>query len=176
MSLAQAITLILTILHLNPHSPREACIVRYQNEIGALAVQASERYNVPVPIILVVGFNETHMGCDPNEGGDPAHGVGWGAPIDGRHRHTPGTIFTQAHILSVGYQACGTWVGSITRFRSGSCTLPSTDDRLIYVRRVQRMIPHALDYSHIPMDFSLTAHRPIVTPAIMLTTPPPVSQ
>lgn len=114
--------LLLALLHFYPHMSgnNRACIEQRQTAI-VQAVETAERdYGVPPAVLLAVGLSETHLGCDPGEGGN------WGAPIDARHRHTPGTANTAARILQRGMQVCPqhTWLASISRFRSGFCTIP----------------------------------------------------
>lgn len=91
------------------------CLERRREEIAAIAARAERETGVPAGLLLVVGMNETHLGCARNEGG------GWGAPINRHHRHTAGTPLRAAQALAWSYRVCGTWEGAVGRFRSGLC-------------------------------------------------------
>lgn len=104
------------LLVLRPHSPAQSCIDRRHDEIVEMATRSSTAYQVPVALLLVVGFNETHLGCDAGEGG------GWGAPIDAEHRQTAGTSDSAASALALGHRECRTWLGAVSHFRCGRCS------------------------------------------------------
>lgn len=124
--------LILTALLALLPGPQSRCIERHRPQIVAAAVSGERDRGVPAAVLLVVGFAETHLGCDAGEGG------GWGAPIDMRHRHQAGTSDHAARALARSYAVCGTWAGAIGRFRSGLCT-PWQLEHRAYVRRVLRI-------------------------------------
>lgn len=113
--------LLSAILSIFPHMSgnNRACIERNFDDIAMVAEAAERDMGVPPAVILAVGFLETHLGCDQGEGGN------WGAPISRTRRHTAGTPAQAALALSHGYQVCHTWVGAISRFRSGQCRIPA---------------------------------------------------
>ena len=118
-------TYVLVLLSLFPwmSSGSRECILERQGNIERLADRAARATDVPVGLLIAVGFSETHLGCDRPSGINPETGMGnWGAPIDGQHRHTPGTPFNAAHILAAGRRQCGSWEGAALYFRSGRCT------------------------------------------------------
>jgi hypothetical protein len=96
------------------------CMVRNFNSIANVAEEARRDLGVPPAVLLTVGFLETHNGCDQGEGGN------WGAPISPTQRHTAGSPRQAAVALQHGFERCGSWVGAISRFRSGSCRIPET--------------------------------------------------
>lgn len=108
--------IVMAFLSVFPHTPARQCMIARQDQI-AQAIEASrEAYpNMPSEMIATIGFMETHLGCDANEGGN------WGAPIDARHRHTAGTPLHAARILWHSYEVCHTWEGAARRFRTGLC-------------------------------------------------------
>lgn len=126
--------LFMALFSMFPTSPARSCLERRQTEVVQLATDAAERNNIPPSVLLVVGFSETHLGCDAGEAG------GWGAPVDRHHRHTAGTPNTAAHILARSFEVCHTWEGAVSRFRSGMCRLPREDYRIPYVVRTLRII------------------------------------
>lgn len=111
------------------------CIESHLTQIANNAAEGERLHGVPAGVMLVVGFMETHLGCDRNEGGN------WGAPIDPQHRHTAGTPLQAAHALAVSYQRCGgqDWARAVGRFRSGLCA-PSRVEHRIYVHQVGRLV------------------------------------
>jgi len=108
--------LLISLLALLHHSPATACMERRAPRIAVQAAEGEATYGVPAALLLVIGFAETHLGCDHGEGG------GWGAPVDPTHRHTAGTHLHAARALASSYRACGNWYGAIVRFRTGLCT------------------------------------------------------
>lgn len=115
--------LISLILHMFPHSPMEGTIRARQSHIAQIATEAAEQYQVPLPVLMAVGWRETHLGTDPHEGGN------WGAPRPGGNRHIAGTAADAARILARGFTVCGSWGGSMARFRSGACSGNPVGDR-----------------------------------------------
>jgi hypothetical protein len=110
-----ATTLLFALLALRPHSPARHCIDARHDVIVAQATAVSERYGVPVAVLLVTAFNETHIGCDRGEGG------GWGAPASRTRRHVAGTPDNHASALALGYRRCHTWEAAIAHYRTGLC-------------------------------------------------------
>lgn len=113
MTPAQVLAAILSIF---PHMSgnNRACIEERHDRIVQQLTE-TVAVGVPAPLMAAVAFMETHLGCDLHEGGN------WGAPINREHRHTAGTHLNAAHVLMVGLARCGTWDGSVSRFRSGLC-------------------------------------------------------
>jgi hypothetical protein len=95
--------------------PQRGRIERQHDRIVEMATASAEAYEVPVGILLVTAFLETHLGVDNGEGG------GWGAPINRAHRHTAGTSDHAARALARSHEVCHDWFHAITRFRSGQC-------------------------------------------------------
>lgn len=112
MNTAAILAILLSIW---PHSPALPCIDARHDEIVEMGTRSAETYNVPIVVLLVVGFSETHFGCDPASGGN------WGAPRDRNHRHTAGNSDSAASALALGYSRCHTWPGAISHFRCGRC-------------------------------------------------------
>jgi len=138
--------ILAAILAFFPRFPTRQCVIDNTEAIVQHAVNA-EQYGVPAGVFLIVGFAETHLGCDAGEGG------GYGAPIDRFHRHTPGTPEHAARALAASYRVCHTWEGAISRFRSGQCHLLPTDPRSGYVRRALVLIPRAYRHAGVePID------------------------
>jgi hypothetical protein len=98
--------------------PQSACIESRRDVIIAAAEAGERDHGVPPVILLVIGFAESHLGCDVGEGG------GWGAPISRTRRHTAGTPDHAARALARSYEVCGTWLGAVSRFRCGLCRCP----------------------------------------------------
>ena len=94
---------------------RRACIVARRDAIIAQADAAALADGVPVGVLLVVAFLESHIGCAPRSG------ACWGAPIDPRHRQTAGNARSASRALAWGYRRCHTTLGAISHFRSGRC-------------------------------------------------------
>lgn len=124
---------VAAILSLFPYMSgnNRACVEHRRSEIAAQLTETADA-GVPSEIMAAVAFVETHLGCDRGEGG------GWGAPINGQHRHTAGTHMHAARVLIRGLERCGDWDGSIRRFRTGLCH-PTTVGTS-YLRRVNRLI------------------------------------
>lgn len=118
MTMAQL--LLAALLQIFPYMSgnNRACIQRNFESIARVAEYAERNHHVPAAIMLSVGFLETHLGCDIGEGGN------WGAPISASRRHVAGTPEQAAIVLERSYQVCHTWVGAISRFRSGLCRIP----------------------------------------------------
>ena len=127
-------TLLITLLAMWPRGfPTSTCVTARRDAIAATVDESAARWHVPPALVVAVGFSETHLGCDANEGG------GFGAPLDAHHRHTAGTVDTAVRILARSYAVCGTWPRAVTRFRSGMCVLPAGDRRIPYTARVLRL-------------------------------------
>lgn len=131
MTPAQVLAAILSIF---PHMSgnNRACIEERRDRIVQQLTETAAA-GVPAPLMAAVAFMETHLGCDPHEGGN------WGAPISRTHRHTAGTHLTAAHVLVVGLARCGTWDGAVSRFRSGLCRTQQPYV-LRYVRGVNALV------------------------------------
>jgi hypothetical protein len=107
----------LLALH-RPPAFHAQCIENHRSSIVEHATASANRYQIPVSLLLVTAFSETHLGCDPHEAG------GWGAPIDRRHRHTAGGSDQAASSLAWGFRECHTWFGAVSFYRSGRCHAP----------------------------------------------------
>lgn len=135
-------SILAAILAIFPHSPNFNAIQRNSANITAHIADAQGIYGVPAGVFAVVGFMETHLGTDANEGG------GYGAPTNRFHRHTPGTADDAARALRRAYFGCyKSWEGAISRFRSGMCVIPATDYRRPYVVRALSLITQV--YAHV---------------------------
>lgn len=110
--------LIVSLLNLYMSGNNRACIQANQVQIASVLQDGEQNHGVPPLVLLSVGFMETHLGCDAGEGGN------WGAPISRLNRHRAGTPAQAAMALQASYRACGTWLGAISRFRSGLCRIP----------------------------------------------------
>ena len=106
---------ILALLSILPHSPAEPGIRSRLTEIATTAADASRAHDVPLPVLLSVGWHESWLGVHPQSGGC------WGAPRDFRHRGLAGTADDAARVLANGRRACGSWPGAVGWFRSGRC-------------------------------------------------------
>lgn len=108
--------LVTAVLMHFPHFPTRQCIID-RREIIANAIEESIREfpELDPEVLVAIGFSETHLGCDANEGGN------WGAPISPTRRNVAGTPLQAARILWHSYQACGTWEAAARRFRTGLC-------------------------------------------------------
>ena len=149
--------LILAILTIYPVMlpGRRECI-QERTEPIAQAVEAAQRENnVPPSVLIAAAFSETHLGCDPLSGGN------WGAPISASRRHTAGGPVEAARSLQEGFLACGSWQGAISRFRSGSCRLPTTDPRSSYVGRVLRDVIRLCSQTGINLPENFLSHENI---------------
>jgi hypothetical protein len=109
---ALLLTALLGIFH---HFPTRVCVVERSVRIAQAAEDAYATRHVPQGLLLSIAFHETHLGCDEGEGGN------WGAPISRYRRHVAGSPDDAARILEHGFTACGSWLGSAQRFRSGLC-------------------------------------------------------
>lgn len=110
--------LITALLTLFPHMSgnNRQCIIHTQARIVQVLQMSQQQYpNVQPEVLFVVGFIETHLGCDANEGG------GWGVPISRNRRHTAGPPVYAAMILNRGLEVCGNIHGAVHRFRTGLC-------------------------------------------------------
>lgn len=149
--MSQAAILLAALLALFPRAASVRRIEARQNEIARVAQVAAEAHHIPVSVLLVVGFMETHLGTDANEGGN------WGAPIDAHHRHTPGTPDSAARILEHSLTACHTWPGAISRFRCGLCVCP--ERTAPYTHNVMHLIARVHNRAGVPVPAELQPHR-----------------
>lgn len=140
--------ILAALLILRPHSPARSCIDARHDEIVSMATRSAETFDVPVALLLVVGFSETHFGCDPASGGN------WGAPRDRNHRQTAGTSDSAASALALGYRECRTWLGAVSHFRCGRCgTCPAGQPgytargALRRVRQLNRLVARSVSGS-----------------------------
>lgn len=119
------------ILAMFPTAPaRSVQSIRARQTTIEQNLLASESiHGVPMGIMLMVAWAETHVGGDINEGGN------WGAPIDPQHRHTAGTPLHAARALRRSYEVCGSWYRAVARFRSGLCR-PHNPTHQRYTRTV----------------------------------------
>lgn len=99
-------------------APLQRCMEQRATQIVAQVEEAERMFGVPPSVLLVVAYQETHIGCDRGEGGN------WGAPISRRNRHTPGTSFHAARALARSFEVCGNWRDAVMRFRTGLCRFP----------------------------------------------------
>jgi len=134
-------TILAAILAIFPHMSgnNRQCIIDQQPRIVEQLREVSEPIEPgapvpPVELTAAVAFQETHLGCDINEGGN------WGAPIDRNHRHIAGTHMSAVRVLSRGFTRCGSWDGAVLRFRTGLCN-PARQGATPEVRRIG---PHYL--------------------------------
>jgi len=137
--------IVFTLLNLYPYMSgnNRACIERNQVQIASVLERGEKAYGVPPLVLLSVGFAETHLGCDAGEGGN------WGAPISRFQRHRAGTPVQAAQALQASYRVCGTWLGAISRFRSGLCRIPR---RLAhYPRNVVRLMTRISERTNQPL-------------------------
>jgi hypothetical protein len=109
--------LLLAVLLKFPSTPARQCLIERRDRIELAITESIRRYPLISPEVLVaVGFSETHLGCDANEGGN------WGAPMSATQRHIPGTPMQAAKILYRSYETCGSdWESAARRFRTGDC-------------------------------------------------------
>lgn len=115
-------------------APVLSSILTRRELIENVAHTSQESLGVPMGVILVVGFSETHLGSDAHEGGN------WGAPIDAAHRHTAGAPIQAARVLARSYQVCGNdWQRAVARFRSGLC-VPHNPVHQRYVANVTSLV------------------------------------
>lgn len=118
-----------------------ALIEANEASIARDAEEAATTYGVPIGVLLVVGYGETHLGTDAGEGGN------WGAPIDPAHRHTAGGPVHAAYALRRGFEVCGgSWARAVARFRSGLCVAHDPvhlRDIAVRVRLIRRLYDDA---------------------------------
>lgn len=139
--------IIIALLHMFPHMSghNRQCIINNQERIVQQLQDASrpiepEAPVPPVELTAAVAFEETHLGCDHNEGG------GWGAPISRSRRHVAGTHLHAVRVLSRSYQVCGTWDRAVLRFRTGLCYPNTSPSRRVrhqgarYLRIIHSLI------------------------------------
>ena len=114
--------LFAALLVLYPGIPNRerSCMMLNRESIIQMAADSSEATGVPPAVLLLVGFFESHLGCDPRSGGC------WGSPVDNRHRNIAGTPRRAADDLATSYRVCHTWVGAVSRYRCGLCRCRSS--------------------------------------------------
>ena len=109
----------MTLLALaGPHLQHRACIQARADAIVQQAEGSASRYGVPVGLLLVVGFLESHWGCAAHSGGC------WGAPAHASTPHVAGTSDNAASALALGWDRCGErggWTAAVRHFRCGRC-------------------------------------------------------
>ena len=146
--------IIIAILGIFPHMSQNnrQCIIDRTPQITQQLQEVGEPIEPgaavpPRELTAAVAFLETHLGCDRFEGGN------WGAPINARQRHVPGNHMSAVRILVRGYRTCGTWEGSVMRFRTGLCNpRRQSSNRHIqtvgprYLRRVQDLQARMVAY------------------------------
>jgi len=152
MTIAQL--LLTALLHMFPFMSgnNRACIVRNFDAIAQVAEDAESENGVPAAVILSVGFLETHLGCDINEGGN------WGAPISPTRRHVAGTPRQAVVALQHGFERCHSWVGAISRFRSGRCQIPVSMSR--YPRTAVRIMTRISRDAGVALPANIHPVRP----------------
>ena len=108
--------ILAALLALYPRSPARACVTARRPAILDALERAHRAHpDVPLGLLVAVGWHESHLGCARASGGC------WGSPVDRHHRGTAGTPTDAARDLSSALRACGTTEGAIARFRGGSC-------------------------------------------------------
>jgi len=137
------------LLHLFPHMSHNnrACIEANRDHIVRVAEEGLRDHGVPPLVMISVGFMETHLGCDVGEGGN------WGAPISRAERHRAGTPGQAAQALQTSREVCGTWLGAISRFKSGLCRIPPS--MTFYTRGTLRLMNRLSRETGLPMPESL---------------------
>lgn len=138
---------ILTILSLFRNINYQTCIHNRIDEIATHARNSERLTGVPAPILLVIGFNETHWSCNPRSYG------GWGSPISPQNRRTAGTPNQAAIALRNSYNICHSWRGAISRFRCGLCNCPPRYNS--YINNSVRMIKETYDRIGITPGFEI---------------------
>ena len=111
-----ALAMMLALLAIVPRvpQPQRDRIAMQRDTIATQAADVAERFAVPVVLILVSAFEESHWGTDSLE-------HSWGAPRDAAHRHIAGGPAQNASSLAMGFRMCHTWLGAMGMFRAGSC-------------------------------------------------------
>lgn len=117
MTAAQVLLALLALLPVP--AARRACITARRDAIVANATRSADAAHVPVEVLLVVAYLESHVGCAPGSGGC------WGAPISPTRRGTAGNSNHAAAALAWGYRRCHTDLGAIAHFRYGRCATPA---------------------------------------------------
>lgn len=145
-----AYILVSALLNIFPYMSgnNRQCIQAHQETIAMHLTNGLNQFEVPQLVLISVGFSETHLGCDINEGGN------WGAPISRFHRHTAGTPNHAAIALRRSYEVCNhSWVGAISRFRCGLCRCRGTQAG--YPIRVQSLMRRLSALTQLPMPANL---------------------
>lgn len=154
MTVAQLLLSALLALFPYMSGGNRVCIVRNFNSIAQVADAAERENGVPAAVMLSVGFLETHLGCDVGEGGN------WGAPISPTRRHVAGAPRQAAVALQHGFQRCGSWLGAISRFRSGQCVIPQTMAR--YPRMAMSLMTRISTNAGVPIPPHLYPPRRVL--------------
>lgn len=141
MTGAELVTAVLALWPVMSGDNR-ACIEARRDRIAEQVEESVRVYPTIRPALLVaIAFQETHLGCDRNEGGN------WGAPISSTRRHVAGTHMHAARILFRSLEVCrGDELSAARRFRTGLCNpLRQSSSAVVgrvgeaYGRRVLRM-------------------------------------
>lgn len=114
------LTALLTLVHAERAPDRLRCIERRRPAIVAQVAAVAASRGVPPGVLLVVGYLESHYGCDPASGGS------WGSPVDRNHRLTAGTADHTGRDLQTSRGMFGSWLEALSRYRCGRrvCPLP----------------------------------------------------
>lgn len=119
MTALQALTALLMILPV-PARYRQ-CIAARREAIIAQAAEAADLHQIPVELLLVTGYLESHLGCANLSGG-------WGVRLPRAlrtasqpHLH----VVRAASALAFGYRRCRTELGALAHFRYGRCATPA---------------------------------------------------
>lgn len=142
-----AATYLAALLALYPHGLYRQRILAARESISQRLSDAENTLGVPVPVLLAVAWNESHLGFAPGSGGC------WGAPINAAHRLTAGTSVHAARVLARGRTYCrGSWRGAIGFFRSGVCSGGVHAD---YVARVSTLAHRLTTATNTPLPAGL---------------------
>ena len=143
-----ALAFLMALLAIFPSTPARSCMLARRDRIVAQAQAASTNHGVPLGVLYMVAFRETHVGCDRASGGC------WGAPVSPTERHTAGTAEHAARALATSFARCHSWRGAISRFRCGLCTCPPRYSG--YVNTVMRYIGVLYDRVGEPLPDHMT--------------------
>lgn len=116
MTGAELVTAVLALWPVMSGANR-ACIEQRRVRIAEQVEESVRVYpTIRASLLVAIAFQETHLGCDRNEGGN------WGAPISPTRRHVAGTHLHAARILSRSMEVChGDELSAARRFRTGLC-------------------------------------------------------
>ncbi len=118
--LSALLSALLTLVGADHARARLRCIERRRPAIVAQAAAVAASRGVPPGVLLVVGYLESHYGCDPASGGS------WGSPVDREHRLTAGTADHTGRDLQTSRARFSCWLEALSRYRCGRrvCPLP----------------------------------------------------